>query len=44
MGFKLHEDLTEKLEQNPGKVNGLLPACGVVAGPEQAMNTAMTVT
>lgn len=30
-------------EQNPGKVNGLLPACGVVAGPEQAMNTAMTV-
>ena len=30
-------------ERNPTKVAGLLPTCGVLAGPEQAMNTAMTV-
>ena len=30
-------------ERNPGKVDGLLPMCGVLAGPEQAFNTAMTV-
>ena len=30
-------------EKNPGKVSGLLPTCGVLAGPEAAMANAMTV-
>jgi pimeloyl-ACP methyl ester carboxylesterase len=30
-------------EKNAGKVNGVLPACAVLAGPEQAMQSAMTV-
>lgn len=30
-------------ERNPGKIDGLLPTCGVLAGPEQAMESAMTV-
>ena len=30
-------------ERNPDKVQGLLPTCGVLAGPEQAFGTAMTV-
>ena len=30
-------------EKNPGKVAGLLPTCGVIAGPEVAMANAMTV-
>jgi pimeloyl-ACP methyl ester carboxylesterase len=30
-------------ERNPRKVAGVLPTCAAVAGPEQAMNTAMTV-
>ena len=34
---------TTVAERNPGMVDGLLPMCGVLAGPEQAFNTAMTV-
>ena len=30
-------------ERNPTLVDGVLPTCGVLAGPEQAFNTAMTV-
>lgn len=30
-------------ERNPDKVDGLLPMCGVLAGPEQAFGSAMTV-
>jgi pimeloyl-ACP methyl ester carboxylesterase len=30
-------------ERNPGKVAGLLPTCGALAGPEVAMANAMTV-
>jgi pimeloyl-ACP methyl ester carboxylesterase len=30
-------------ERNPRKVAGVLPLCGPLAGPEQAMETAMTV-
>ena len=30
-------------DRNPGKVAGVLPSCGVLAGPEQAFDTAMTV-
>jgi pimeloyl-ACP methyl ester carboxylesterase len=30
-------------ERNPDKVDGLLPLCGVLAGPEQAFSTAMSV-
>ena len=30
-------------ERNPGKIQGVLPMCGALAGPEQAFGTAMTV-
>lgn len=30
-------------ERNPSKIAGSLPACGVLMGPEQAFNTAMSV-
>ena len=30
-------------ERNPNQVDGLLPMCGVLAGPEQAFSTAMSV-
>lgn len=30
-------------ERNPGKVAGIMPLCAPLAGPEQAMNSAMTV-
>lgn len=30
-------------ERNPGKIAGVMPFCGAVAGPEQAFSTAMTV-
>lgn len=30
-------------ERNPGKVDGLMPNCAPLAGPEAAMNSAMTV-
>lgn len=30
-------------ERNPGKVAGIAPLCAPLAGPEQAMNSAMTV-
>ncbi len=30
-------------ERNPGKISGVMPFCGAVAGPEQAFGTAMTV-
>ena len=31
------------VEENPGKIAGTLPLCGVMEGPEQAFSTAMTV-
>jgi hypothetical protein len=31
------------LERNPGKIQSGMPICGVVAGPEQAFGSAMTV-
>lgn len=30
-------------ERNPGKIQGVLPMCGALAGPEQAFSAAMTV-
>jgi pimeloyl-ACP methyl ester carboxylesterase len=30
-------------ERNPGKIQGVLPICGALAGPEQAFSAAMTV-
>lgn len=31
------------VQENPGKIDGTLPLCGVMEGPEQAFSSAMTV-